>query len=179
MTCDVIKPLISEYSDGRLISAKHAQVESHLAHCPACSRLAQDFQTLTGLLHGLPLLETSRGFDADLADRLARTRASSQHVNWRERLAGLLRPQPIFWRPAIALCAAAAAIGGVVFLQRPASPPPVSPALSEGALVTHCVEQHRSYVAGQPLSDLAAQNLANQLDDGAGTAASSSDGAAL
>ncbi len=161
MTCEMCNPLLSEYADGRLDAIRRDRVEMHLAQCPGCAALARDFRAIGGLLRGLPVSQTSPRFDALLAERLAQTR--SARTPWLSRLADGLRPPPFLWRPALAFSAAAAAIAGAVAFQHPSVPVEPTP-VSEGALVTHCVQQHRSYVGAQPLSDPAAQSLADQLD---------------
>ncbi len=170
MTCDAIKILISEYADGQLAPRRGDQVQAHLAHCPACAQLAQDFRAMRGLLRGLPKSETSSDFEAALTARLAQTRPASPAVARMRRLSSARLAPPSLWRPALALAAAAAVVAGVAFFpspQIPSVPTPQPPAVSDGALLAHCVQQHRSYVAAQPLSDIAAQNLANQLDNSA------------
>ena len=42
MTCAEIEILICDYVDGTLSGAQKAEVERHLAMCPACAELAQD-----------------------------------------------------------------------------------------------------------------------------------------
>jgi anti-sigma factor RsiW len=169
MNCENDKSLLSEYADGRLDGTRRAQVEAHLAQCAPCAALLRDFQTTGGLLRGLPVSQTSSQFEARLAERLAQSQSSKTF-----RLGGAgvwTRPQFTLWRPALALSAAAAAVVCTFFLGHPAvvTPPGQAPV---GALVTQCVKQHRSYVSAQPLSDLAAQNLANQLDETSGVSPS-------
>lgn len=169
MNCETLKPLVSEYIDGRLSPARSRQVRTHLDGCPECARLAQELQTLGGLLRSLPAAQTSADFDAGLARRIARTRRPSPAQVWLQRIGNALCPSPTLLRPALALGSAAAAAAvavGVVYFERPITPPPV-PLVStsiDRPLVSQCVEQHRSYVAAQPLSDIAAQNLASQVD---------------
>lgn len=168
MICEMCKPLLSEYTDGRLNAERRDQVQAHLTQCADCAALVRDFGALGGLLRGLPVSQTSPQFEARLAERLAQAGSPPQQAPWLRRLGALLRPQPLLWRPALALGAAAAAIAGMIAFQHPN--PPMEPLpLPEGALVTHCVQQHRSYVGAQPLSDIAAQSLANQLDESATT----------
>ena len=42
MNCAEIEILICEYVDGTLPEAQRAEVERHLADCPACAELARD-----------------------------------------------------------------------------------------------------------------------------------------
>ena len=165
MICETCRPLLSEYADGWLDPKRRRQVEAHLTRCTACTTLVGDFRTMGGLLRGLPLAQTSPSFDAQLAARLAQTKHSSVQASWLSQLAEWLRPASAVWRPALAFSAAAAAVAGVLVFQHPTVVvTPQTPAV-EGALVAQCVQQHRSYVGAQPLSDPAAQSLANRLDE--------------
>ena len=167
MNCDM-KPLISEYVDGTLAPDQRRRVHAHLEECASCNRLAADFRAMGLLLHGLPTAQMSAAFDSRLAERLAQTRRPSPLASWLRRAGSVLWPAPSVRRPALALGAAMLVTAGIVFHPQPLGP--VAPGTTPSAaafdtpLVTHCVEQHRSYVAAQPLSDIAAQNLATQLD---------------
>lgn len=168
MNCENIKPLVSEYVDGTLAPERQRLVRAHLEQCAACARLAEDFRALGRLLHGLPAAQMTAGFESDLAARLAHARRPSPLTSWLRRIAGTLRPVPAR-RPALALGAALLVTAGVVMHPQPLgpiTPGPITPATVsfDQPLVTHCVEQHRSDAAAQPLSDIAAQNLATQLD---------------
>lgn len=167
MNCEM-KPLISEYVDGTLAPERRRRVQAHMDECEPCRRLAEDFRVMGHLLHSLPIAHTSEGFDGRLAERMARMRRPSPSAAWLQRAGSILWPAPTLLRPALALGAAMLVTAGVLFYPQPLVPitpvPPPSPAAFDTPLVTHCVEQHRSYVAVQPLSDIAAQNLATQLD---------------
>ncbi|MDQ2686840.1 MAG: zf-HC2 domain-containing protein [Armatimonadota bacterium] len=168
MNCQM-KPLISEYVDDALAPDRHRRVHAHLEECESCQRLAEDFRTMGRLLNGLPTAQTSAEFEGQLAERLAQARRPSPLASWLRRAGGVLWPAPTILRPALALGAAMLVTMGIVFhpsqldTLQPSPPTPVSAGF-DNPLVTHCVEQHRSYVAVQPLSDIAAQNLATQLD---------------
>ncbi len=167
MNCDM-KPLVSEYVDGALTPDRRRRVETHLAQCADCARLAEDFRGLSHLLQGLPAAQTSAGFEGSLAERLAHARRPAPFAAWLRRMADALRPSPAVLRPALALGTAMVVTAGVVLHQPPPGPitlGPASPSVAvDKPLVSHCVEQHLNYVAVQPLSDIAAQNLATQLD---------------
>ena len=50
MNCFEIEVLICEYVDGALAPVKRAEVESHLAECPACAGLARDSTAAVGFI---------------------------------------------------------------------------------------------------------------------------------
>lgn len=171
MNCDTIKPLISEFLDERLAAAAAWQVQTHLSECTACGEVRRDLDALRRTLQALPTRQPSVNFDAALAQRLALTRRPAPRRTWRDRLglSSLRLPAPLL-RPALALGVAFAVGGGVLLL--PTHPPVSDPALTaahtaDHAFVADCVAQHRRDAAGEPLADLAAQNLAGHLDNAA------------
>lgn len=167
MNCEM-KSLISEYVDGTLTPNQRRRVQAHLEQCASCAGLAEDFQAMSHLLQGLPTAQTSPEFDSRLTARLARTRRPSPLTSWLRRAGSTLWPSSSALRPALALGAALLVMVGVMFHPQPAGPivpPPIPEAAGfDKPLVTQCVEQHRNDIAVQPLSDIAAQNLATQLD---------------
>jgi hypothetical protein len=50
MTCADIEILICDYVDGTLAADQKAEVERHLAECPACAELAQDSAAAVGFI---------------------------------------------------------------------------------------------------------------------------------
>lgn len=50
MSCADIELLICDYVDGTLPAAQKAEVERHLAECPACAELAQDSAAAVGFI---------------------------------------------------------------------------------------------------------------------------------
>lgn len=171
MDCKTVKSLLSEFVDERLGAAESWQVQMHLSGCAACGRLSRDLESLHRTLQALPTRQPSANFDAALAQRLALTRRPTPRRSWLDRVAlPFRRPMPLL-RPAFALGVAFAAVGGVLLL--PARPPvldtPAAVAVhsADHAFVAACVAQRRRDAAGEPLADLAAQNLAGHLDNGA------------
>lgn len=168
MNCQTAKSLMSGFVDERLAAAESWQVQTHLAECADCARLRQDLSALRRTLQALPVRQPSANFEAALAQRLALTRRPAPRPTWRDRL-GLSpgRPVPLL-RPAFALGVALAAVGGVLLL--PTHPPIPDPSVAaathtaDHAFVADCVAQRRRDAAGEPLADLAAQNLAGNLD---------------
>ena len=55
MSCDKIEPWISAYIDGELDAQQSLIVEAHLASCPACQAVADDFRRI-----GADLAEAGR-----------------------------------------------------------------------------------------------------------------------
>lgn len=161
---------ISEAASGTGESARRAQVTAHLQTCAGCARFAEDLSVLRGALGALPARPTSASFEARLAARLAAANAEREEKSWSARWAGLWQVAPRGLRPALALGAMSVALAGTAFFAHlPATTlttPPVSLTV-DGSLVSHCVEQHRTEAAAQPLSDLSAQNLAAQEDGSA------------
>ena len=170
MNCKNAKSLMSEFVDERLSASDAWQVQTHLLDCAVCEKLHRDLAALRRTLQALPTRQPSANFDAALAQRLALTRRPAPHLTWRDRLSRLFpRPMPLL-RPAFALSVALAAVGGVLLLP---THPPIGDAttaaavhIADHAFVADCVAQHRRDAAGDPLADLAAQNLADHLDNG-------------
>lgn len=160
MNCNNYRKLIPDYEDGLLSDHKLANVDLHIRSCKECGEFARDVRNIATVLHDLPTAQTSRQFDGRLASRIAEIPARKRQI-LSDRMGWLLRNYAM--RPALAMGAAAAITGGVFFWWHPITQTDAS-AAPDRVLVTHCVQQHRNYVGAQPLSDIAAQNLANQLD---------------
>lgn len=165
MNCEKTKFLLCDFQDERLDAGTAWQIQNHLAECSACAEVSRTMQEVSGLLRALPTRKTSAQFDAKLAERIALVRRPDPRPSWPARLRHLL-PSPSLLRPILGL-GAAAGIAGVAFFATPTGvvPPPLAAtAASDGSLVSHCLQQHQSDVAAQPLSDWAAQDLAGHLD---------------
>ena len=168
MTCETARPLLSEFQDDTLEAATSWQIQAHLAECEDCARISRDLSSVCQLLNALPARQPSANFEASLAQRLALTRRPQIKPTWQSRLRQALPGLRL--RPALALCAALTAAGVVFFA--PISPGPApetsvpAPAVDH-AFVADCVAQHRRDAAGEPLADMAAQNLAGRLDGAA------------
>lgn len=168
MNCEKIKTLLCDFQDERLDAGTAWQIQNHLAECSACAEVSRNMQEVSGLLRALPTQKTSALFDAKMAERLALVRRPEPRPSWQARLRRWFAPSPSRLRPMLGLGAAAAGIAGVAFFAQPRVivPPPLAPTVvSDGSLVSHCLQQHRSDVAAQPLSDWAAQDLAGHLDN--------------
>src|SRR5713101_2783004 len=71
MSCTRMENRIVPYVDGRMKENERAQVEKHLAACPACRLRVNEFRAVTGLLEELPQIEPSAAFDARVRARVA------------------------------------------------------------------------------------------------------------
>lgn len=165
MTCETVRPLLSEFQDDALEAATSWQIQTHLAGCQDCAGVSRDLSSVSRILAALPTRQPSANFESSLSQRLALTRRPEIKPSWQDRLRGALPGLRL--RPALALCAALTATGVVLFA-------PVVPTLTpdthttapavDHAFVADCVAQHRRDAAGEPLADMAAQNLAGRLD---------------
>jgi len=186
MNCKTVQSLLSEFVDERLTAADAWQMQTHLSECPGCGRLRRDLDLLHQSLRALPTRQPSANFDAALAQRLALTRRPltrrpltrrpltrrpAPRRTWIDRLALPFRRTGPLLRPAFALGVALAGVGGVLLLptQSPTADAPAAIAIhsADHAFVADCVAQRRRDAAGDPLADLAAQNLADHLDNAA------------
>ncbi len=149
-------------------------VAAHVKTCAGCAQAAEELSALRRALRALPARQTSPAFESCLAARLAGLDAQRERASWRTQWADWWHGHRAV-RPALALGAMTLALAGAAFFGHVA---PVTvhtlPAVSapDLGLVSHCVEQHRTEAAAQPLSDLSAQNLAAQVDGGASADAS-------
>lgn len=70
MTCARVRTRLSEWLDGELPAATTRTVEEHLSLCPACSRVALELRSVSGMLCALPRLETPEPVAARVLERL-------------------------------------------------------------------------------------------------------------
>lgn len=161
---------IAEYADGTVAGNSLARVAAHLEMCAGCAQAYKELAALRRGLSALPARQTSPHFEARLAARLADLDTQRERASWRTKWADLWQAGPRLARPALALGAMTLALAGAAFFGHvtpvPISTPP-SVLAADHALVSHCVEEHRTEAAAQPLSDLSAQNLAAQVDGAA------------
>jgi anti-sigma factor RsiW len=71
MLCEIIENRILDYQENQLSAAQRAEVETHLAGCPACREFARQLQQLDAALAArvkIPAL--SAGFDRQLRERI-------------------------------------------------------------------------------------------------------------
>ncbi len=84
MSCTRMENRIVPYVDGRLKESERAQVEKHLAACPACRLRVNEFRAVTGLLDELPQIEPSAAFDARVRARVAAEPVKQSWWAWLE-----------------------------------------------------------------------------------------------
>ena len=171
MNCKSVNSLLSEFVDERLPAAEAWSVQTHLSECAACGQVCRDLEALRRTLQILPVRQPSANFDTALAQRLALTRRPVPRPSWLDRLSLPFHRSVPRLRPAFALGVALAAVGGVLLWPAHAPVPDLAAGPSvhsaDHAFVADCVAQRRRDAAGEPLADLAAQNLAGHLDNAA------------
>lgn len=167
--CNALQPLLSDYVDGTL-SARHTfEVERHMAACSSCARQVRQLEATVNLLHGSERHDTADDFMARLHARLDDVEPEPAHrasLQWLrsvlEGVRGALRTRSV---PALGM--AAAGLIGVLLLTRPLQAPTVAPLLPSRAAapsphVRRALDQQVAATAGDPLGDVAAENLAVQ-----------------
>jgi anti-sigma factor RsiW len=86
MLCEMIENKILDYQDNQLSADQRAEVETHLAGCPACRELARQLQQLDAALSTrvkIPAL--SAGFDRQLREQIQSTPADLSDAQRAER----------------------------------------------------------------------------------------------
>lgn len=71
MSCSRMENKILPYVDGRLKPGEMAEVEKHLASCPACRLRVNEFRAVSGLLDELPVIQPSPAFDVRVHARVS------------------------------------------------------------------------------------------------------------
>jgi len=183
MTCDRYQFLLSEFTDDTLDAPTAWQVQTHLSNCPDCHRISREFQALRGILQSLPTQGPSAEFEAKLSQRLALTRipekkSTGKGLQWRDRLLAPFQPRGLRIRPALAFGFVVVAAAAFVWVpqHRAAAPPSPASLAMDQTFVSDCVAQHRRETAAEPLTDLAAQNLAGHLDSSTAAVPTATDG---
>jgi anti-sigma factor RsiW len=172
--CEQIRPLISEYVDDALEAGRRPLVEGHLHSCADCAALLEGFRANKARLASLALKQTSAGFDAALAQRIAALNAPPRRRSWLDafRMPSL---GVAVLRPAVAgVALAGIAIGVVIHGITPRTSVEIQKPQPD--LISQCVAQHRSYVESQPLTDWSAQALAGQTETADSSTAAGSGG---
>ena len=170
LTCEQVRPLMTEIADGTLAPEKEWQAQGHLARCEECALTLREARAVKNVLKAAPRPEVSANFEARLAARRAAQKKPSRRAawgeSWRSRVAAVMTLPTAALRPALAAGVAATLIGGAILGNQVwHGPAPLNAApAAANLLVTHCVAQHRSYAAAQPLADPAAQNLLAHLE---------------
>jgi anti-sigma factor RsiW len=71
MSCSRMENKILPYVDARLKASEMAEVEKHLASCPACGLRVREFRAVSSLLDELPAIEPSPAFDVRVHARVS------------------------------------------------------------------------------------------------------------
>ena len=86
MLCEEIENRILDYQENQLSAAQRAEVETHLAGCPACREFARQLQQLDAALAArvkIPAL--SAGFDRQVRERIQAAPAALSEAQRAER----------------------------------------------------------------------------------------------
>ena len=174
MNCDGARPLLSELVNGTLDSPELWQVQAHIAVCPECSVIAGDFAKIRVLLRETDVPAMSETFEKTLLSRVAGLSSDQKSDGNKPKIARRFTTASMKYM--LAFSAAAVIMIVAIFTSWNFESAPRATSVSDAPLVHQCIEQHRSDVAVQPLSDWAAQNLANQLDRQSGQSTAGDDG---
>ncbi len=98
MTCERIEELLSAYLEGELAPAERAEVEAHLAACPACAGFAGLMKEGLEAAAGFPEIEPSPALLARLYEIPEKARARRRRSAARTAFDWLTRPalQPVY-----------------------------------------------------------------------------------
>lgn len=81
LSCQEITDLLSAALDGQITPAEQAQLNEHLQHCPACSALFEELQTLHEAAGQLEDLPAPAGFARSVMDRIQAAPVQEQPGN--------------------------------------------------------------------------------------------------
>lgn len=177
--CKTIQPRLSEYVDGALAENDAWKVKLHLSSCAVCERVADELSATAKLLSALPTMETSAGFEAVLARRLADRALHPRSPSLLDRLRSLWTERPAV-RPAMASLtafAAAAAMVGVFVVNRSSTaplantePPAAQTVVTDQkkpATLEQVFDEHAAYASAEPLGDPAGMLMASSRTENA------------
>ncbi len=113
MLCPIDRDIevLVEYCAGRLAPADAAEVQAHLAACPACRRFVDAQSAVWNDLDRLEPAAVSPDFDRKLWARIER----EERRRWWA---------PPYWRPVLSLALAALLVIAAVIFERPKPAPP-------------------------------------------------------
>jgi len=89
-SCAALEDLLPAYAEGELAPAEQAQVEAHLATCPACQEKVAQYRSLTDDLVGLPLACPTPEMRTDFMAMLQREKAALST----EQAASVVKAEP-------------------------------------------------------------------------------------
>jgi anti-sigma factor RsiW len=97
MQCQKIQRKMSAYLDGELDLAASRSIESHLCQCEVCMKMVADFRRVDALVRGLPKLELSPDFAAQLLKEVGKPSGSAESALYgRSPFAPVLRVMSTF-----------------------------------------------------------------------------------
>jgi anti-sigma-K factor RskA len=152
LKCNDIEKLLADYTVGALDGDLAAQVEDHLRECESCRRELSALERVGELLQPMQMTEPPRDLWPRIRARLQPRRA--RRPVWQH-----------YWRPGLALAAAAAILIAVIFalplIQAPGTVAPTLelPVLADADSTTYA-ETQLAAAWDQPLADEASLALA-------------------
>jgi anti-sigma factor RsiW len=115
--------ILLDYCAGKLGAEQSAALEAHLQSCTDCAAVVEAQRSVWNALGEWEATPVSADFDRKL---YARIEGDSER-NWFVRLVDRLFVEPLGWRPAVPVAAAAIGVIAIVLLQNPATKPTVVP----------------------------------------------------
>jgi len=154
--------LLGEFLDGSLSAERRGEVETHLAGCVDCSRMAESLASTLRMLHSFPTLDVPLGFTEEVLRRT--TRRSHGGAFWEIPWLGLRIPR-------VTPLGAAAMLALPLFLS--VGSPRGRQALREVSMATHRTysDAVRLYYRSEDLKDTAValgQKIPGQLEQSVG-----------
>ncbi len=129
MSCEGFRSFVTAYVDGELTGEERAAFEAHVGECEACARSLADERGVVAAVGGsLPLYEVPPAFRSSVGELVARPTR---------------RPRGLW--PAVAAALAAALVGMVLWLPRPANEMP----RAASAFASLTADTHLRYSRGQ------------------------------
>jgi len=172
-SCSKVKPRLSEYVDGTLPGDVTWTVQLHIAACESCSLVVRQLEQTVKMMRSMALPSLPVTFDSELASRIVEIDSAKRKANtgnfyvralygfqsWAKSLTYRQR-----LRLAISTPVLAAVVAVMLGFLAPHATSNVNAASNDAAFAATCVQQHRTFVASQPLADPSAQALAQHID---------------
>jgi anti-sigma factor RsiW len=127
VACERTAPLVDDLVDGRLDQAERDQLESHLAGCESCRRLADDVREISRAARVLPARAARPELWARIAHELAAHAPAGPRALWTGTRVAL----------AMAAVMVLSVVTSVVVLRGPRLPPPSAAPAQSAATAVH------------------------------------------
>ncbi len=114
MRCHRARRLAGEYVDGELRGRALRSLEAHLARCPECRSVVEDFRSIRDAAEALETPEPPDAVWTRIRAEVARRSAAPAAAPARSRAASWLAPGPVRWAASAAL--AFALVGGGILV---------------------------------------------------------------